>query len=84
METVQLYYLYDDEGFFIEAVEAVEGEDAPENGTLEVWSEPCFKPKFVDGKWIDGGTQKVDDEFLAMLKELEEMEKMLSGGGSNE
>lgn len=84
METTALYYHFDDEGYFTETSEVFEGVDAPENATLEVWSEPCYKPRFVDGEWVDDEPQPMDDDFLKLLKEQEELERLLNGGGSGE
>lgn len=84
METTKLYYHYDDNGFFTETSEFIEGEEQPENATLKVWEEPCFKPKFVDGEWIDSEPRDLGDDFYQMVEETNAFLKVFEDGGLNE
>lgn len=80
----QLYYHYDEEGYFNGVSEFIEGEEAPENATLEVWEEPCFKPKFDGSKWIDANPQPLDDEYFQIIEEIKNVEAALKESDSNE
>lgn len=84
MEVIKEYLLYDDEGFYIGTSEVIEGQDAPENGTLKRWEEPCFKPQFVDGEWKDAARRRLHENFPKLLKRLEAEEAKLLAGESDE
>lgn len=55
---VKLGYRFDEEGYFVEPVELEEGMDMT-NIVDFPWEEPCVRPRFVKGKWVDAG--KIED-----------------------
>ncbi|WP_445506387.1 hypothetical protein [Niallia sp. 03190] len=56
------YYILDQDGFLDRIVLIQEGEEIPENSTDILPSykdgKTYYKPKFIDGEWIEGASQE--------------------------
>lgn len=68
----KLGYRFDEEGYFVEPVEIEKGMDMT-NIVDFPWEEPCVRPRFVKGKWIDAG--KIED--VIVKSDIPEEDKLL-------
>lgn len=66
---VKLGYRFDEEGYFVEPVELEKGMDMT-NIVDFPWEEPCVRPRFVKGKWVDAG--RIEDVTIDLSAPEEE------------
>jgi len=53
-----IVHKYDENGFYLEDIHLKEGESIPENSTSEPMPQPIYKPRFIDGRWVDVITEE--------------------------
>lgn len=73
-----IVFRYDGSGFYVEPVEIEEGKPIPLDCTRVPLPSVNYKPKFVDGAWVETLTQAEIDELLnapVPLSPLDELKK---------
>ena len=65
----KLGYRFDEEGYFVEPVVLEKGMDMT-NIVDFPWEEPCVRPRFVKGKWVDAG--RIEDVTIDVSAPEEE------------
>ena len=85
-------YRFDSNGYYVEPVVLNDGDPIPEDCTDIPLPQPNWKPKFVNGEWIETATEEemnppiLEPEPSALEKQVALMQKALDdlilGGGS--
>ncbi len=59
-----IVYRFDEDGLYKEPVEIKDGDPIPTDCTADILPEINYRPRFVDGEWVETLSQKEIDQLL--------------------